>query len=243
MSGIRFFGLAAITESGDLYTWGENRAGQLGHGDTDDRHSPTRVQGLPSVIAVDSSSHVVVITASGDLYSWGENFWGQLGYPEHDTDSPSYIEAYDYNRTAARNRFDGRQIDFYTTGRRTGVPKFVPGISDVIAISAAYGHTAAITANGDLYTWGYNSSGQLGYVSYTVISIRGTGPILYMEFTGVPTMVPGLANVVSVSLGRSNSSAVTADGGLYTWGNARAGLLGDGTTDNRNNPVRITRVR
>lgn len=33
----------------------------------------------------------------------------------------------------------------------------------VVAVAAANKHSAAVTTSGDLYTWGANSSGQLGY--------------------------------------------------------------------------------
>ena len=240
-SVIRFESLAAVSESGDLYVLGHNRYGQLGLGDNEDRHTPTKVPGLPRVTAVSSNEHIAIITEDGNLYTWGTNNQGQLGYPESDPDSPSLIRGYDSSRTDANRIFDGKKVDFYTPGSSNRVPRAVSGLSDVVAISVAYGHTAAITANGDLYTWGLNTSGELGYESSTVISF-GSMETIYFSFTGIPTKVPDLQNIVSVSVGRHTSSAVTADGGLYTWGNAGNNLLGDGTSENRNTPVRITQV-
>ena len=84
---------------------------------------------------------------------------------------------------------------------------------EVERIYAGYSITAAITKDGSLYTWGNNSSGQVG-----------SGP------TNTPRCTPIkiLDNVESVSLGESHSGAVTKDGSLYIWGSASYGMLGDG---------------
>jgi alpha-tubulin suppressor-like RCC1 family protein len=37
---------AAITASGELYTWGKGRYGRLGHGDSDDQLKPKLVEAL-----------------------------------------------------------------------------------------------------------------------------------------------------------------------------------------------------
>lgn len=37
---------AAITDQGELYTWGKGRYGRLGHGDSDDQMRPKLVEAL-----------------------------------------------------------------------------------------------------------------------------------------------------------------------------------------------------
>ena len=39
---------ALLTKSGFLYTWGDNKNGQLGHGDTDPRGTPEIIETLKS---------------------------------------------------------------------------------------------------------------------------------------------------------------------------------------------------
>lgn len=36
--------MAAVTEDGELFTWGYGSNGRLGHGDEKDQHKPVRVQ-------------------------------------------------------------------------------------------------------------------------------------------------------------------------------------------------------
>uniref|UniRef100_A0A0G4IFS0 Uncharacterized protein n=1 Tax=Chromera velia CCMP2878 TaxID=1169474 RepID=A0A0G4IFS0_9ALVE len=73
---------AAWTEQGRLYTWGAGEDGRLGHGDEENRWSPSLVGGALSnetVIGVAAgSSHTVAVCASGALYAWGSNEKGQL---------------------------------------------------------------------------------------------------------------------------------------------------------------------
>jgi len=68
-------------------------------------------------------------------------------------------------------------------------------------VSVSFGgkHGAAITTNGDLYTWVSNSSGQLG-----------NGEI--GSYADTPTKVPGIADVVSVKLGEVHIAAITSNG-------------------------------
>jgi len=101
-------------------------------------------------------------------------------------------------------------------------------------VSLGASHSAAITANGDLYMWGANTWGQLGLGD----SGSGTNRL-------TPTKVPGISNVVSVSLGFTHSAAITANGDLYTWGSNAYGQLGLGDSGNgtaRTSPAKVTGI-
>eukprot|EP01048_Picozoa_sp_COSAG05_P023844 COSAG05_NODE_5337_length_1204_cov_1.466968_1_plen_368_part_01 len=65
---------ACVTASGEVFTWGKGDSGQLGHGDTRDRHAPKRVEALAvhRVTTVScSESLTVAVTAAGKLFVWG----------------------------------------------------------------------------------------------------------------------------------------------------------------------------
>ena len=58
----------AVTADGSLYTWGKNHNGQLGLGDTVDRDTPQKVEGLPPVISADiSETHGIAVTEDGKM--------------------------------------------------------------------------------------------------------------------------------------------------------------------------------
>eukprot|EP01062_Namystynia_karyoxenos_P025291 TRINITY_DN19927_c0_g1_i1.p1 TRINITY_DN19927_c0_g1~~TRINITY_DN19927_c0_g1_i1.p1 ORF type:complete len:570 (+),score=154.29 TRINITY_DN19927_c0_g1_i1:126-1835(+) len=73
----------AITEQGELYSWGVGFQGRLGHGDKEPCFIPTRVRGqLESQHVVDvscGSFHTVALTQDGRVYCWGDNANGQCG--------------------------------------------------------------------------------------------------------------------------------------------------------------------
>ena len=85
----------------------------------------------------------------------------------------------------------------------------------VIDVSTGCSHTACITEQGALYTWGHGTSGQLGH---------GNDDHVY-----VPTLVQGAlqgATVIDVSTGYSHTACITEQGALYTWGHGISGQLG-----------------
>ena len=144
-------------------------------------------------------SHTAAVTKDGDLYMWGYNNYGQLGvYTNVDKNTPVLVN----NSTTA---LPAKSVKYVALGGS---------------------HSAAITKDGSLYIWGWNSYGQLG---------DGTTTDRY-------TPVKIMDNVASANLGDDHSAAITKDGSLYMWGKNDCGQLGDGTTDNKTNKTRPHRV-
>ncbi len=70
-----------IKSDGTLWAWGNNSNGQLGLGDTTDRHSPVQVGTDNNWVSIAAGfSHTIALKSNGTLWSWGFNFHGQLGY-------------------------------------------------------------------------------------------------------------------------------------------------------------------
>ena len=97
-------------------------------------------------------------------------------------------------------------------------------MSNVSQVSLWEYHSACITENGDLYTWGWNGDGQLGDGSTTD--------------SNTPKKI--MSDVSQVSLGTVYSACITENGDLYTWGRNNYGQLGDGTTTSSYVPKKIT---
>ncbi|CAM4263743.1 RCC1 domain-containing protein [Flavobacterium terrigena] len=92
-------------------------------------------------------------------------------------------------------------------------------------ISAGSSHTLGLKADGTLWAWGHNDTGQLGIGNTNNKSI--------------PTRVGTGTNWVYVSASYDTSFAIKADGTLWGWGENTFYRIGDGTPTNRTAPVQI----
>lgn len=109
----------------------------------------------------------------------------------------------------------------------TNLPTLVQGISNVIAIaagdnynsSAGGGHSVALDANGQVWTWGDSEFGELGQ-----------GPLGTINPS--PGLVTALTNqyVVAIAAGVGFTLAVTSNGQVYAWGDNSFRELGTNTS-------------
>ncbi|MCL2083340.1 MAG: hypothetical protein FWH04_08935, partial [Oscillospiraceae bacterium] len=91
-------------------------------------------------------------------------------------------------------------------------------------------HTAVIKTDGTLWTWGNNEYGQLG--NGTTSDYDTPNPF--------PAQVGTDKDWESVSVGEEDFTvAIKTDGTLWAWGNNGRGQLGDGTTEDRYEPVQV----
>ena len=122
----------------------------------------------------------------GNLYGWGHNDNGQLGL--------------------------GYRFSFTNAPQKIALPSGKTGWG---AISAGQYHMLATTTDGQLYAWGYNGSGQLGF---------GDQSSRYLPFA-----VPNMTNVTAIAAGYGHSVAV-ANCQVLAWGANSHGQLGAGFT-------------
>ena len=205
----------AVTNTGDVYTWGANDYGQLGVGPTTtssptvDYNTPQHVtfSGLASgekvVRVAAGDDFAVALTDAGHVYVWGDNRKGQLGNGQNNTNG--------YYR----------------------VPNLVSSISDAKMITAGARHVMVYTDNGTtktVYTWGDNNSGQLGR----------TGSALSPAAITMPGSLS--INVTQIAARGEYSAIVADDGNLYLWGNNSHGQLANGTVTNETSSYSATVV-
>ena len=195
----------AILSDGSLYAWGCNDHGQLGLGDNNYYYPsnakkvdiPGKVKQLVSVITetydYDTYTRYIMpsfyaITEDGELYAWGYNEDGRLGINNKDNQTKPVKVA-------------------GITGRINELIALEDN-SNTITLSFY-----AITEDGSLYAWGYNSNGELG-----------VGDEINRN---TPTKV-NLPGKIKELITAENGSffALMNDGSFYAWGNNNRSQLG-----------------
>lgn len=124
----------ALSRSGHVLAFGENKHGQLGLGDFVSTSTPKPVPALrcrPVVRLCCGQAHTLAMTATGLLWSWGLNEHGQLGLGD------------------LKPRYKPEQVKAMR----------VPRCAD---ISAGSRHTLALSERGLVFAFGAGGSGQLG---------------------------------------------------------------------------------
>ncbi|XP_058560565.1 serine/threonine-protein kinase Nek8 isoform X3 [Neofelis nebulosa] len=86
---------AAVTASGDCYTFGSNQHGQLGTNARRVSRAPCQVRGLQNIktaMVACGDAFTVAIGAEGEVYSWGKGARGRLGRRDEDAGLPRPVQ-------------------------------------------------------------------------------------------------------------------------------------------------------
>ncbi len=123
-----------ITETDQLFAFGNNEEGQLGLGHKNVVYYPTQVpvfRDMKVKVVSAGVAHTMVMTENGQLFAFGSNFYGQLGLGDVD-DRSEPIQVLKFRDTKIK------------------------------AVSASQSYTMVITEDEQLYAFGFNLHGQLG---------------------------------------------------------------------------------
>jgi alpha-tubulin suppressor-like RCC1 family protein len=95
----------AVCEAGEAYSWGYGGNGRLGHGDTANRSTPTRIESLRGERLVSIAAGFAFslgVTEAGAVLSWGANECGQLGHRDRETRlAPAQLKTLQHVRIVA----------------------------------------------------------------------------------------------------------------------------------------------
>jgi alpha-tubulin suppressor-like RCC1 family protein len=215
---------AAVSASGEVYTWGDKANFRLGRAVASNdnyfakqvrTNSTTNLTGIRQIAC--GGSHMLARTPHpsesqgglGQLWVWGTNSNGQLGLGN--TTNQTYAT-------------------------------LLSSITGVHDMSAGASHSVIVrwdaTYQGAVFCFGSEEYGKLGNnVSSTAfrgITTNKTTPVATLKAVGVP-----LTGIVQVSAGPEHTLALDSQGCVWAWGNNAAGALGDNTTTNQKMAVQV----
>ncbi len=211
----------ALRADGAVLCWGRAAQGQVGDGTFGDsdgqRTTPVRVRRgsgyLDDVIAIASGDYHVCVIRSG-----GSVFcWGDGIHGQLG---------------------DGESGTDHRRSMPTRVRRGSAYLTHASGIAAGADHTCVRRTDGTAWCWGIGEYGQLGDGTRggSTTGIR-TRPVQVRRGSGVLTGVAG------IGAGTTHTCARRTDGSAWCWGFAREGQLGDGTTGDATDNLRLKPVR
>ena len=234
-----------LTRDGDVFSQGCGIYSAAGHGGSREALTPAILKPLRDkrVIKIAcGESHSLILTDKTDIYAWGRGFEGQLGLSKtiEVASTPQYVKAF-YGKpvqTIEAGAFYSLAItkdgQLYGWGeakmgqlglgkqREIRLPQKIPVVDEetkqeyrIVSCAAGFGHTAALTENGDLYAWGFNIYGQLG--------LGDKKTRWYPEKVQQQASGHNLSRQVKVKCSNYATFSIDEYGHLYSWGKGHVG--------------------
>ncbi|OQR92832.1 E3 ubiquitin-protein ligase HERC1-like [Achlya hypogyna] len=207
-----------LDAKGSVFSCGSNRAGQLGTGSYAASTEPLAVATSTRFIAiVCGRNHSGAIGLDHTVFTWGWGEKGRLGLgSEESVTRPTRVEGL---KDVRKLSFGGAHSLALTAGKKacrhsrgfsllglghwndSNVPKVLRSLADIDQIATGFGHSAAVSATGDLFVWGFGEEGQLG------TGDEGNRNTPQQVWTGRGSAVDP-PRILQVSLGKLHSIAV-----------------------------------
>ena len=237
------FNHSLILKDGQVYSFGESSSGQLGLKNRQMVYEPTLISNLHNIKYISTGYYPTswALNENGQVYSWGDqvlnsvdfDFTPQLIPNLNNIIQISAGEVYFYilnekGQIEEGEIYDSLTVDYGPLVVGQNIPILAEAPNNVIQISAGSYHTLALTNTGEIYSFGNNFNGELGYGNY--------------DDTNIPTLIPNLYNIIQISSGANHSLALSNDGKIYSFGINNNGQLGLGDNSSRNIPTLILKI-
>ncbi|KAJ3435379.1 regulator of chromosome condensation [Anaeramoeba flamelloides] len=244
----------ALSKTGKVFAFGRGEDGELGLGDLDAYNTPQQITHLDDlgVIAISAGeSHSAAVTSKGKLFTWGGGFNDILGHGKnHEAPFPRVVESLldefvkQVSCGSSHTLVLCKSGNVYSWGfgsdgqlglghfKNENVPRKIESLSQtrISYISAGFKHSAAISAVGDVFTFGHGKFGQLGHGNNKSI--------------GEPMLIEGIdSKIFKISCGKGHTIAIARDKSVYVWGSSGNGQLGLGTKKPINVPKKVAKQK
>ena len=165
------------------------------------------------VTAAAGVNHSLAVTSKGEVFVWGCNLFGQLG-----------------NRSInpEKNREMITPAMLISIESKVGIRK----------VAAGYGHSAALTETGLVFTWGLGTDGQLGYELFH--SDAYVIPFTQERCQLTPRSVSLTEAINDIACGKNFTMLLTVSGSPLVCGSGVWGVLGNGRLSQQFLPGPVT---
>ena len=227
-----------LSDDGTAHSFGSNGKGALGLGHNNDVTLPTPIPNLPKINMISCGwNFTICVDYEGSIWSFGDNSSGQLGtgnntsinVPQKILDLPpvlsvscglyhTLIITTDSNLwSCGKNEFG--QLCIGDKNDRSMPQKTL--FSNIIKISASWGHSLFQNNKGEIFACGFNLNGQCGL-----------GHFNHPQISPSPVNVP--SNIVQFVCGSQHCLFLDSEGNVYSVGNNGYGELGLGHNTKQN---------
>jgi len=233
----------AISTEGDTWCWGLGAEGAVGYGGTENQWTPVLLEGRRFTQLAAGGYHTCALDTAGKAWCWGSNMLGQLGNgAQRDGDNlgdlatpalepVAVVGDHTFVKLTAANHTCGLtaggevwcwgnnqsgQIAPPEAGMEITTPRPIITEERFVDIAAGWHHTCGLTADGEVWCWGNNFSGQLG---------NGT-----MDDSVVPVQVATSLRFDSIAVHGSTSCGIVEGQGPWCWGSSYTGEMAGGFT-------------
>ncbi|XP_050522470.1 E3 ubiquitin-protein ligase HERC2 [Daktulosphaira vitifoliae] len=241
-----------------VFVWGLNDKGQLGGLNGSKIKRPTFNEALTALKPIEiigGSKSLFLVSNEGKVFVCGDSSGGRLGIPfcgkvTLPRQIPGLsqfviriVAVHSGGKHAMALSLDGKVLSWgdgedgkLGHGNTTTLdsPKIIETLlaKRVVYIACGSAHSASITSDGELYTWGQGQYGRLGHGD----EISQYTPKLVKELIG--------RNIIQVACGSRDAQtlALDYDGNVYSWGDGDFGKLGRGGSDGCSTPQKIERL-
>ncbi|XP_055503151.1 probable E3 ubiquitin-protein ligase HERC4 isoform X2 [Leucoraja erinacea] len=241
----------ALNDNGQVFAWGFAKDGQLGLVTAEEFvRVPRNLKALVDVQIAQVACgyhHSLALSKGSQVYSWGQNKNGQLGLSRDIGNQPSpqpirslngvpFVQlaaggAHSFALSLSGAVFGWGSNKFGQLGLNDEIDRHVPALlkslrtQKIVYICCGEDHTATLTKEGGVFTFGAGGYGQLGHNSTN----HEINPRKVFELMGYV--------ITQISCGRQHTLAfVPSSGKIYSFGLGGNGQLGTGSTSNRKSP-------
>ena len=236
-----------VDDEGFIWSFGKNDVGQLGTGNTTSFNVPQKLPNIPPVVSVSCGfSFTLIITNDSNLWSWGRNS-GQLCHRDKkDRSSPQKTSFSNISKISTgwdHSLFQNDKGKIFACGHnqygQCGLghlnhpqitPSIIPNVpSNIVQFFCGYSQSLFLDSEGNVYSVGNNTYGQLGLGHNTHQN----------ELNKIPNIPP----IKIISCVSASCYLADFEGNIWSFGYNDDGQLGHGDTKRKNAPKIINTLK